>query len=134
MGLVLAVVAVVILVAGAAVAGTILGPSLLSREKKGEGHEKPDAAHAEKETEGSGKVGEVFELNPRLVDPKAPEREIDRVGCAGQYITGTLWGKSRLATFRELAALSVEVERVREYRALLADSAQSPGAEPAQKG
>jgi hypothetical protein len=66
---------------------------------------------------------QVFELNPRLVDPKAPQLEIDRVGCAGQFITGILWGKSRLQTFRELCALSVEVERVREYR-MLAPSAE----------
>lgn len=76
MGLVLAVVAVVILVAGAAVAGTILGPSLLSREKKGEGHEKSEAAHEEKASEGSEKVGEVFELNPILVDTRSKDGEL----------------------------------------------------------
>jgi hypothetical protein len=83
-----------------------------------------DYLRAELGVERSPDRVEVFELNPRLVDPKAPEPEIDRKGCAGQYITGTLWGKSRLSTFRELAALWVEVERVREYRAMLAQSAQ----------
>jgi hypothetical protein len=67
---------------------------------------------------------EVFELNPKLVDPKAPEPEIDRPGCAGQFTGGTLWGKSRCRTFRELAALFVEVVRVREYRAMLAAAAK----------
>lgn len=41
------------------------------------------------------------------------------MGCAGQFISGTLWGKSRLATFRELCALSLEVERVRAYKAMV---------------
>lgn len=84
-----------------------------------------DYLRAELGAERSPDRVEVFELNPRLVDPKAPEPEIDRSGCAGQYISGTLWGKSRLSTFRELAALSVEVQRVREYQAMLAVSAES---------
>ncbi len=61
---------------------------------------------------------EVFELNPKLIDPKADPPEVDRSGCAGQYISGTLWGKSRRRTFRELAALSGEVALVRQYKAL----------------
>ena len=72
LGIVLAVAAVVLLVAGAAVAGTLLGPELLSRGKKPEGHEKPEAAHAEK-SEGSEKVGETTELNPILVDTRGAD-------------------------------------------------------------
>jgi hypothetical protein len=70
---------------------------------------------------------EVFELNPRHHDPKAPQTEIDSAGCAGQYISGALWGKSRLSTVRELCGLSLEVARVRQYRALLAQPASGKG-------
>jgi flagellar basal body-associated protein FliL len=72
LGIVLAIVAVVLLVAGAAVAGTLLGPELLSGGKKAESaHEKSDAAHAE---ESSGeKVGEVTELSPILVDTRGAD-------------------------------------------------------------
>jgi hypothetical protein len=67
---------------------------------------------------------EVFELNPKLIDPKGAALEVDRAGCAGQFISGTLWGKSRSRTFRELARLYVEVARVREYRAMLGEAAK----------
>ncbi len=60
---------------------------------------------------------EVFELNPRWVDPKSEAPEVDRPGCASQYLTGTLWGKSRHQVFRELARLSREVRQVRAYKA-----------------
>jgi flagellar basal body-associated protein FliL len=72
LGLVLAVVAVVLLVAGAAVAGTLLGPELLSGGKKSESHEKAEAAHSE----ASDKVDEIFELNPILVDTRSADGEL----------------------------------------------------------
>jgi flagellar FliL protein len=72
MGIVLAVVAVVLLVAGAAVAGTLLGPELLSGGKKKEKAAAAETAHDEK-AEGSDKVGEIFELNPILVDTRSAD-------------------------------------------------------------
>jgi hypothetical protein len=52
----------------------------------------------------------VFEVNPKLVDPKKPNGEIDRPGCVGQYLSGTVWLKQRCgAVFRELARLSARV-------------------------
>jgi flagellar basal body-associated protein FliL len=76
MGIVLAVVAVVLLIAGAAVAGTLLGPQLLSHGKKSEaGHEKSEEAHGEK-AEGSEKVGETTELNAILVDTRSAEGDL----------------------------------------------------------
>jgi flagellar FliL protein len=73
MGIVLAVVAVVLLVAGAAVAGTLLGPELLSGGKKKEkAAGSAETAHDEK-AEGAEKVGEIFELNPILVDTRSAD-------------------------------------------------------------
>jgi len=76
LGLVLAVAAVVLLIAGAAVAGTLLGPELLGRGKKHDAaHEKTEEAHEEK-SEGSEKIGEVFELNPILVDTRGADASL----------------------------------------------------------
>src|SRR5262245_56383021 len=65
-GIVLAIVAVIVLVAGAAVAGTLLGPKLLSRAKAPEPAPEKAAAHAEK-------IGETTELNPILVDTRSAD-------------------------------------------------------------
>jgi hypothetical protein len=58
---------------------------------------------------------EVFSLNPKLVDPKLTPPVVDRASCRAQYISGSLWGKSRLSVFRELASLFCEVTQFRDY-------------------
>ena len=64
LGLVLATVVVVVLVTGAAVAGTMFGPALLNHSKKAE-----HAAPAEKDKP----IGETVELSPILVDARAKD-------------------------------------------------------------
>lgn len=63
---------------------------------------------------------EVFELNPKLSDPKSEPERVDRFACRAQYISGSLWGKSHSPVFRELAALFAEVMAVRGASALAA--------------
>jgi flagellar basal body-associated protein FliL len=67
LGLVVAIAAVVALVAGAAVAGTVLGPQIVGRSKK------PDAAHAPEPAEAEAKVGDTIELSPILVDTRSAD-------------------------------------------------------------
>ena len=66
LGLVLATVVVVVLVTGAAVAGTMFGPTLLNRGKKVE-HAAPPAEKP---------IGETVELSPILVDARAKNGEL----------------------------------------------------------
>jgi flagellar basal body-associated protein FliL len=68
LGLILATVVVIVLVAGAAVAGTMLGPKLIGQEKKKESAE----AKAEK-GEGGEKIGDTLELPPILVDTRGED-------------------------------------------------------------
>jgi flagellar basal body-associated protein FliL len=65
LGLVLVIVVIPVLVTGAAVAGTMFGPSLLGHAKKAE-HE--PAKEKEKD-----KIGESVELNPIMVDARADD-------------------------------------------------------------
>lgn len=58
---------------------------------------------------------ELFRLNPKLLASKKAEREIDRAGCAAQFISGTLWGKQQHRVFSELAALWIELERIARH-------------------
>jgi flagellar basal body-associated protein FliL len=67
LGLVLATVVVVVLVTGAAVAGTMFGPALINHSKKAE-----HAAPAEKDKP----IGETVELQPILVDARAKNGEL----------------------------------------------------------
>jgi flagellar basal body-associated protein FliL len=67
LGLVLATVVVVVLVTGAAVAGTMFGPALMGRGKK---VEEPAAPPKEKP------IGETVELSPILVDARAKDGEL----------------------------------------------------------
>jgi flagellar basal body-associated protein FliL len=64
LGLILATVVVTVLVAGAAVAGTVLGPKLIGQDKKKE------SAAAQK-TEKP--IGEITELSPILVDTRGAD-------------------------------------------------------------
>jgi flagellar basal body-associated protein FliL len=66
LGLVLATVVVVVLVTGAAVAGTMFGPALMGHGKKVE----PPAPPTEKP------IGETVELPPILVDARAKDGEL----------------------------------------------------------
>ncbi|HEY3500318.1 MAG TPA: flagellar basal body-associated FliL family protein [Polyangiaceae bacterium] len=95
LGLILATVVVLVLVAGAAVAGTMLGPKLV-----GGGEKKKEAkgAHAEKgaeghEGEGDGepKIGETTELTPILVDTRAEDGSLHhlKVVLAVELTEGT---------------------------------------------
>jgi hypothetical protein len=65
---------------------------------------------------------EIFELNPKLTDPKRSPTEVDRAACRSQYISGSLWGKRHSSVFRQLAALFAEVVQVREFTELMAKS------------
>jgi len=69
LGLVLATVVVVVLVTGAAVAGTMFGPALINRTKKAE-----HAAASEKEKEKP--IGETVELQPIMVDARTKDGEL----------------------------------------------------------
>jgi flagellar basal body-associated protein FliL len=66
LGLVLATVVVVVLVTGAAVAGTLFGPALFGHNRKAE----PEAPAKEKP------IGETVELSPILVDARAKDGEL----------------------------------------------------------
>ncbi|HWP04191.1 MAG TPA: flagellar basal body-associated FliL family protein [Polyangiaceae bacterium] len=69
LGLVLAIVAITVLVTGAAVAGTVFGPALFGHAKKGEpALEKEKGKDKEKE-----KIGESVELSPIMVDARAED-------------------------------------------------------------
>lgn len=69
LGLVLAIVAITVLVTGAAVAGTVFGPALFGHAKKGEqAPEKDKGKDKEKE-----KIGESVELSPIMVDARADD-------------------------------------------------------------
>jgi flagellar basal body-associated protein FliL len=70
LGLVLATVVVVVLVTGAAVAGTVFGPQLLKGSKKAE-----PAASAKSE-EKEKPIGETVEMSPILVDARAQNGEL----------------------------------------------------------
>jgi len=70
LGLVLAIVAITVLVTGAAVAGTVFGPALFGHAKKGESAEKEKSKDKEKEKE---KIGESVELTPIMVDARAED-------------------------------------------------------------
>jgi flagellar basal body-associated protein FliL len=81
LGLVLAIVAVTVLVTGAAVAGTLFGPALLGRGKSAE-HDAP-AKEKGKEKEKGGKeaekVGESVEFPPIMVDARAENGELHHI-------------------------------------------------------
>ncbi len=86
LGLVLATVVVVVLVTGAAVAGTLFGPTLLGH-KPGKadsadqaddeaGDDDASPTTAKKKGEDDGKIGESVEMNPILVDARAKDGEL----------------------------------------------------------
>jgi hypothetical protein len=60
---------------------------------------------------------EVFEMNPKLVQPKSAKPQVDRAACRAQYTSGVLWGKNGYRVFRELSALFVEAMQVRRHLA-----------------
>ena len=60
---------------------------------------------------------ELFELNPKPSDAKQPEK-VDRAGCVGQYLSGSLWGKARAPVFKQLARVSLELEQLRALAAV----------------
>lgn len=64
---------------------------------------------------------EVFELNPKPLDAKKDASQVDRAACRAEYLSGMSWRKSRCAVFGQLAALSVEVDAIRDHRRELAD-------------
>lgn len=72
LGLVLATVVVVVLVAGAAVAGTLFGPTLMGRGKKAD----ESAEAKEKGKDNERPIGETVELSPILVDARAKDGEL----------------------------------------------------------
>jgi flagellar basal body-associated protein FliL len=90
LGLVLATVVVVVLVTGAAVAGTLFGPVLLGhKQMKEDAAEQaddagdddaspPDKTDKKKKSrsEKDGKVGETVEMTPILVDARAKDGEL----------------------------------------------------------
>jgi flagellar basal body-associated protein FliL len=90
LGLVLATVVVVVLVTGAAVAGTMFGPTLLGHKSakadtadQADDEETDDEASPDqgakkkaKKSEKEGKVGESVELSPILVDARSKDGEI----------------------------------------------------------
>ena len=87
LGLVLAIVAVTVLVTGAAVAGTVFGPALFGHSKKGE-----QAAEKEKEKgKESEKIGESVELSPIMVDARADDGNLHhlKVVLAVEVAEGT---------------------------------------------
>jgi flagellar basal body-associated protein FliL len=81
LGLVLAIVAVTVLVTGAAVAGTLFGPALLGRGKAAEeapAKDKDKGKAKEKGKEGD-KIGESVEFPPIMVDARADNGELHHV-------------------------------------------------------
>ena len=72
LGLVLVTVVVVVLVTGAAVAGTVFGPRLLKGGSKAE----PAASAKEKEHDKEKPIGETIEMSPILVDARAQGGEL----------------------------------------------------------
>jgi flagellar basal body-associated protein FliL len=85
LGLVLAIVAVTVLVTGAAVAGTVFGPALFGHSKKAEQAVEKEKGH-EKE-----KVGESVELSPIMVDARAEDGNLHhlKVVLAVEVAEGT---------------------------------------------
>jgi flagellar basal body-associated protein FliL len=83
LGLVLAIVAVTVLVTGAAVAGTVFGPTLLGRGKAGQ----EDDGHAKEKGKGKdgekGKeadtIGETIEFPPIMVDARADDGNLHHI-------------------------------------------------------
>jgi hypothetical protein len=59
---------------------------------------------------------EVFELNPKPLDPKKDASVVDRAACRAEYLSGMSWRKSRCGVFAQLATLSAEVDAIRDYR------------------
>lgn len=87
LGLVLAIVAITVLVTGAAVAGTVFGPALFGHAKNGEqAAEKAKAKEKEKE-----KIGESVELSPIMVDARADDGNLHhlKVVLAVEVAEGT---------------------------------------------
>lgn len=88
LGLVLATVVVVVLVTGAAVAGTLFGPTLLGHkaakadtadaadDEAGDDDASPPAKKKKKKGEEEGKIGESVEMSPILVDARAKDGEL----------------------------------------------------------
>jgi flagellar basal body-associated protein FliL len=74
LGLVLAIVAVSVLVTGAAVAGTVFGPALLGHKKSESAEEKPKDKEKDKE-----KIGESVEFNPIMVDARATDGSLHHI-------------------------------------------------------
>jgi flagellar basal body-associated protein FliL len=85
LGLVLAIVAITVLVTGAAVAGTVFGPTLFGHPKKGE-----QAAEKDK-TKEKEKIGESVELSPIMVDARADDGNLHhlKVVLAVEIAEGT---------------------------------------------
>lgn len=68
----------------------------------------------------------VFELNPALLAPDDPQSEVDRAGCAAQYLAGILWAKARAGpVFRELARLGPELSQVMRHHSERTEGAAS---------
>jgi flagellar basal body-associated protein FliL len=85
LGLVLAIVAVTVLVTGAAVAGTVFGPTLFGRGKAGQeedGHAKEKGKSKDKEGK-DGKdaetIGETVEFPPIMVDARAEDGNLHHI-------------------------------------------------------
>ena len=86
LGLVLAIVAVTVLVTGAAVAGTVFGPALLGRGKADQELDaaaKGKAKSKDKDEKDKGKeaetVGETVELSPIMVDARAEDGNLHHI-------------------------------------------------------
>jgi flagellar basal body-associated protein FliL len=91
LGLVLATVVVVVLVTGAAVAGTLFGPTLFGHktgkadaadqadqadDEAGDDDAAPAKKNKNKKKDEEGKIGESVEMNPILVDARAKDGEL----------------------------------------------------------
>lgn len=86
LGLVLATVVVVVLVTGAAVAGTLFGPTLLGHKQAkadtadqvddDSGDDDASPPKKKKKKEDDGKIGESVEMSPILVDARAKDGEL----------------------------------------------------------
>jgi len=72
LGLVLAIVAVSVLVTGAAVAGTVFGPALL-------GHKKTESAEEKPKEKDKEKIGESVEFSPIMVDARATDGSLHHI-------------------------------------------------------
>lgn len=84
LGLVLAIVAVTVLVTGAAVAGTVFGPALLGRgktaqEDDGPAKEKGKSKDKSKDGKEAEAIGETVEFPPIMVDARADDGNLHHI-------------------------------------------------------